>query len=83
MGKRIFTSRRDGNREFTCRADQTSPENSLGVLTPVGFLEEEEPGLGFEAMVSTGGVEKGKWGWGAGGAWAHGDRGLCRRTCPL
>lgn len=54
MGKRIFTSRRDGNREFTCRAGQTSPENPLGLLTPVGFLEEEEPGLGFEAMVSTG-----------------------------
>lgn len=83
MEKRIFTSRRrDGNRECTCRAGQRSPENSLGLLTPVGFLEEEEPGLGFEATVSTGGAEKGKWGWGAGGAWAQGNRGLCRLNLP-
>lgn len=32
-------------------AGKRNPEESLGLVIPVGFLEEEEPGLGFEGMV--------------------------------
>ena len=45
-------------------AGKRNPEKSLGLVIPVGFLEEEEPGLGFEGMARRGGGEKGKRGGG-------------------
>lgn len=43
-------------------AGKKSPEKSLGVCGPGGFLEEEEPGLGFEGRCGGGGEKEGPGG---------------------